>query len=57
MHHDKHESKKSSGGHKSFGKSGGGSEGMSSKLLHSPMSKKMTPKGGGKQLSGKTKGY
>ncbi len=40
-----------------FGKNHGGADGITTKLLHSPMSKKMTPKGGGKALSGKTKGY
>lgn len=36
-----------------FGKSGGGKGSISSKLLSSPMSPKMTPKGGGKKMSGK----
>ena len=36
-----------------FGKSGGGQTGLSSKLLQSPMSPGMTPKGGGKTLRGK----
>ena len=49
--------KASKGGGK-FGKSGGGKGGLHSKLLSSPMSPGMTPKGGGKQLGGKTRpGY
>lgn len=37
---------KKSGGKGSFGKSGGGSEGFKNKLVDSPMSSKMVPKGG-----------
>lgn len=36
-----------------FGKNNGGSTNINSKLLKSPMSPKMTPKGGGKKMSGK----
>jgi hypothetical protein len=36
-----------------FGKSNGGGANINSKLLKSPMSPKMTPKGGGKSLAGK----
>lgn len=49
--------KASKGGGK-FGKSGGGKGGLHSRLLSSPMSPGMAPKGGGKSLHGKTKaGY
>ena len=38
-----------------FGKSGGGAEGMSGKLVKTPMPKTMAPKGA--KMSGSKKGY
>ncbi len=45
---------KGKGGKGGFGKSGGGGAPMSGKLISSPMSAGMTPKGGGKSMK---KGY